>query len=332
MKSRSGVLPSNGDRPSGPILENSLNLTVETSPPRPPRPAPACVGAVFVTFHPDPGIYQRVLAVAPQVREILIVDNGSAEDELTPLNRLMAEGVAASIMNGANLGLAVALNQGVAWGEDRGLDWVVTFDQDTDPGPSLIEEAGLVFAAHTRKPPAVIGAGWVSSPDLRPDCDDAGGVEVACVITSGTLHSVSVWRALGGFRDDFFVDYVDTEYCLRARAAGYLVARACRLTMSHTIGRPTKRRAFFRSVTPSNHNRMRRYFITRNRIRVWKQYGRLEPRYVRFDIRASLKELLKLVVYEDDRPAKLAAIARGAWDGLFQREDPTLLSKRRSDG
>jgi rhamnosyltransferase len=296
------------------------------------RPEMDSVGAVFVTYHPDADFRDRVLALAQQVSAILIVDNGSTEEELIPVRRLVGDGVAQSILNGANEGLAKALNQGLAWGEDRGLQWIVTVDQDTMPRPNLVVAGGQVYDAHHSKPVAVIGAGWVDRPEKSPDCDDPGGIEVACVITSGSLHSVAPWRALGGFREDFFVDYVDTEFCLRARASGYMVARACLLTMTHAIGKPTFRRMVFRTVTPSNHSRIRRYFITRNRIRVWRTYARREPAYVRFDIRAFVKELIKLLLFEDDRPAKLWAVARGVRDGLRAMPDSARSHRAPADG
>jgi rhamnosyltransferase len=273
-----------------------------------------------------------MLALANQVKAIVIVDNGSTDEELRLVHELVAGGHAELILNGRNLGLAAALNQGLTWGEKRGLQWVVTFDQDTTPGENLIQEAGLIFDAHRTKPIAVIGAGWVGTPRYGLGCADPGGIELACVITSGALHSVAIWRTLGGFRDDFFIDYVDTEYCLRARRDGYLVTRACRITMHHTIGAPSTRRMIFRSVTPSNHSTMRRYFITRNRIRVWRMYWRREAAYVGVDVKAFWKELVKLVLFESDRPAKLHAVARGVRDGIFKTPQAPLAKQATNNG
>lgn len=285
-----------------------------------PRPTPVCVGAVFVTFHPDREFADRVRAMVGQVNAILIVDNGSTEDELAPVRELVADGVAESLLNGLNMGVAKALNQGLEWGDRHGFAWVVTFDQDTIPGPALVAEAGRVFDAQRGRPTAVIGAGWVSGRDLKPPCDDPDGVETAAVITSGSLNAVAAWRLLGGFREDLFVDYVDTEYCLRARAAGYLVVRSCVPTMDHAIGHPTRRWLVLREVTPSNHSPVRRYSITRNRILVWRIYWRREPRYVAHDAKAAAKELVKLLLFESDRPLKLRAMTRGLRDGLVAQQ------------
>lgn len=284
-----------------------------------PRPDRDRVGAVFVTYRPDDAFANRVLALSGQVSRILVVDNGSSSEAVAAIERLSeAQGVEA-LFNASNLGLAAALNQGLGWGEHQGLAWVATFDQDTLPGANLVAEAGRVFDAHQGKPIAAIGAGWQGTPE---QCEIAGGIEVPAVITSGTLHSVATWRALRGFREDFFVDLVDTEFCLRARSAGYHVVRSCLPTMSHDVGRPSRRRLVFRSVTPSNHSRTRRYYMTRNRVRVWRAYARLEPRFVIHDVNAAGKELVKLLLFEEGKRGKLGAMVRGTVDGIRGKGGP----------
>lgn len=281
-----------------------------------PRPEPSSVAAIFVTYHPDAGFYERARAIGGQVGAILVVDNGSTEEELVSVRQLVGEGFVEAIFNGQNLGQATALNQGFEWGEGKGFHWILTLDQDTSPTSTLVGEAARVYDAHEARPLAVIGAGWVVVPGLQLECDDPGGVEVPAVITSGSLHSVVAWRAVGPFRDDFFIDYVDTEYCLRARSAGYLALRSCLPTMQHQIGSPSRHRLLYRMVQPSNHSAFRRYFITRNRIHVWQRYLRTEPRYILFDMKAAIKELIKLVLFEKDRRWKMRAILRGTVDAI----------------
>jgi rhamnosyltransferase len=284
----------------------------EVHSPDPPLD-PATVMALVVTYHPDPGVSNRMRALIGTVGAILFVDNGSRPDEIASLEPLVREGDAHLMQNERNVGLATALNQGFRWAADRGFAWVLTLDQDTEPTSEVVPEATRVLAAHADRRIAVIGAGYGEGTvkGLSP----VGG-EVAYVITAGALHSVSAWQHLGGFRDDFFIDYLDTEFCLRARSRGYAVLRAGRSTVRHSIGSPITHDLGFRTFTPSNHSRRRRYYITRNRIIVWRAYARREPRYVAFDVRASLKELVKLVLFEGDRAGKLRAVMLGARDGL----------------
>lgn len=283
---------------------------------RVPDPVPdgQNVAAVIVTYHPEPGLPTRLAPLVGQVGSIVVVDNGSIKEELAPLYELEAQGMVAVIRNATNAGLATALNQGLRWVSERGFTWALTLDQDTEPESSLVEEAARVFGAFRDRHPAVIGAG-------RPEtaCPEDPGRPVAYVITAGALHSVRDWEALGGFRDDFFIDRIDVEFCLRARARGRAVVTSCRPTIRHAIGRPTRHRALMRWVSPSNHDPVRRYYITRNRVVIWITYWRQEPRFIAFDMWSALKEVVKLLIFEDQRRDKLGGIGRGVWDALRGR-------------
>ncbi len=289
--------------------------------PAAPRPEASSVGAIVVTYHPDPELRDRLTALEDQVAAVLIVDNGSTETELASIAPIIRRGVVEVTRNGRNLGLAAALNQGLAWAAERGFSWALTLDQDTTPGPAVVSEAARVFDAFPNLRPAVIGASWD-----RGDCADDPGRPATYVITAGALHSIAAWAAIGRFREDFFIDYVDVEFCLRARSSGYAVLSACVPTISHAIGHPKRHRTPLRSFTPSHHDRFRRYYITRNRVHVWRAYWRREPRHVAFDMTAAGKELVKLLLFEDDRRRKLAALARGARDGIRGVTGPLALA------
>ena len=86
--------------------------------------------------------------------------------------------------------------------------------------------------------------------------------------------------------------------------------------MTHRIGQPTLRWIGRRAVHPTNHSAVRRYYITRNRFLVWRRYCRTDSHFVARDILASQKELIKLLLFEEDRPAKVRAMLAGLRDGI----------------
>src|SRR5579872_2133428 len=90
---------------------------------------PVC--AVIVTHHPSAKMLELLNDVLAQVQGLVVVDNGSNDDEVQALrNRSGALGFQL-IENGKNLGIAEALNQGVAWAKIKGFLWVILFDQDS---------------------------------------------------------------------------------------------------------------------------------------------------------------------------------------------------------
>lgn len=280
-------------------------------------PGPTTVVAVVTTFHPEPGLVDRLGLLPGQVSRILIVDNGSLESEQAEIRALADRADFSVIWNDTNVGLAAALNQGLGWASALGASWVLLLDQDSVPGSEVVAEAARVVGIVPTGLVAALGSGIVGR-DHGGSAGDADWREERAVITSGTIVSVEAWRKLDGFRRDFFVDYVDLEFCLRARAAGYRVLRSLRPTIEHAIGHPERHRLLWRTVTATNHSRQRRYEITRNRMVVWRTYWRREPAFVASDGVGFVKELVKVALFESDRRAKLQAIATGVRDAFRQ--------------
>jgi rhamnosyltransferase len=143
--------------------------------------------------------------------------------------------------------------------------------------------------------------------------------EVATVITSGSLVPLAIAARLGPFRDDFFIDLVDDEYCLRARSRGYKVLLIPRPLTVHALGNPIIRRLPWRTIGTSNHSARRRYYMTRNRIMLLKQYAFREPGWATRTLFIRLKSFVLLLLLDDHRVSKLRLMWHGMLDGIAGR-------------
>ncbi|MBE3041888.1 hypothetical protein IMZ48_04760, partial [Candidatus Bathyarchaeota archaeon] len=146
--------------------------------------------------------------------------------------------------------------------------------------------------------------------------------DVSIVITSGSLLRASAFQALGGFREDFFIDYVDTEYCLRALSRGYRIVVACNAKLEHRLGDRTREQRGPFVLYPTGHSPTRWYYISRNRIPMLRMYALRFPHWLTFEIAASAFWLLRMLIAEDLRAEKVRAVLRGTWDGLRGRMGP----------
>ena len=142
------------------------------------------------------------------------------------------------------------------------------------------------------------------------------------VITSGSLLATSVYQAIGPFREDLFIDYVDTEYCLRAVSHGYKIVAVCAAELEHRLG--DKRKAPWGPFVlyPTRYPPSRWYYISRNRIPMLTAYSLRSPHWLTFEVTSSVYGMLRMLLTEDQRKAKLAAFIRGTWDGLRGRLGP----------
>ena len=280
-----------------------------------------------MTFHPGPDLKASLASLLPQVGAVVVVDNGSCPADLPDTTDPAWEGRVEIVANGENRGQGTALNQGLRRASERGFSWALTLDQDSSPLSNLVDAAARAFQAHPRRERvAAIGAAVVDPPGPTPAPTDAYRPMTA-VITSGTLHSIPAWERLGGFREDYFIDCVDTEFCLRARAHGLEVVAATEAALVHGIGTPSRKRAMGRWMMPTNHSPLRRYYVTRNRLSFWRRYARTDGRFVLTDMRQSIREWIGIAFAETDRAAKLGAILAGSRAAMLGRFGPRRLPK-----
>ena len=278
----------------------------------------AAVCGLVVTWQPDDGVIERLERLRGQVDHLILIDNGSTTPAAGWIADWAATVGARYVRNERNLGLAGPFNVGARMALDDGCDWLCIVDQDTTVSASLVADMLAARVTHPR-PSRVAMIGPVTHWQTSKRCTDRLWTRRQLVISSGSLLSLSAWQEVGGFREDYYVDMVEAEYCLRLGTRGYRVILACRATIDHRIGQPTTHRFLGHTLSVSNHSAWRRYYITRNRIRTWLSYWRHAPAWVAFDAFGHFRSTDYMVMFEQGRRAKLAATAAGARDGLLGR-------------
>ena len=197
--------------------------------------------AVIVTFHPPAAVLENLAKVRLQVEGLVVVDNGSSSSSLAPFRAAMCEMKFTLIENGANLGIAAALNIGVRWAKSHGFNRVVLFDQDSTVTPGFMDamrstydghpkqaEIGIVTPRYRNRDGEVVSRSRFMAPDGAP-------LEV---MTSGSFIPVSVFDSCGGFREEFFIDQVDHEFGFRVRERGFIVVVSEESFLMHVPGSP----------------------------------------------------------------------------------------------
>jgi len=278
------------------------------------------VCAVVVAYFPDADLERRLALVLPQVDALLVVDNtpeGGCSRRLAALDARLQV-----VENRANLGVGAALNAGLEHAQGRGCRWLLTLDQDTQVYPDMVETLRRAAAACT-PPPAIVGGNYLDPRSGATEVPPAeeGVVERVTVITSGSLIDVATARAIGGFRADYFIDQLDHEFCLRARARGGRVAISRKPVMAHSVGGPAGAYVPLWGPFP-NHGPLRKYYITRNSLVTIAAYARREPDWCARRLARLLLGLGLMAVLEKRRFEKVRAFFAGAVDALRGRMGP----------
>lgn len=282
--------------------------------------------AIIITFYPGDDITENIAVLSDQVDEIVIVDNGSGDAFDGLFGSLARLPKVSIIFNQENLGIAAALNIGVKKAKTNNYQWVITFDQDSQASPYMIETMIKAYDAYPQKeivaslsPKLMTKSNEhiLNSHLISTSCEELPYSEVQVVITSGNLLKLSVFDTVGYFNETLFIDYVDAEYCLRCITDGYRILEVEGAVLLHDIGFPTQHRLLWKTPTAMNHNALRRYYITRNAIYTFKKFILKQPVFVITNTVGLLKNFVTMVLFESDRNKKLAATYRGFIDGLF---------------
>lgn len=172
---------------------------------------------------------------------------------------------------GRNLGVAGALNLAGRVARERGATHLWWFDQDSHPAPGARLQLQEVLADD----PCVAAVGPTLVDAARntrlPQPGDGALVPVDVLVTSGTLVTVEHLDAVGDLDEELFLDHVDSDWCLRARAAGLQLRRleACRMT--HSVGEHTLRYWLGRWRYVPVHHGVRRYYQVRNSLLLYRR-------------------------------------------------------------
>jgi rhamnosyltransferase len=290
--------------------------------------------ALIITYNPTTDFRKHLKFFYEEFEQIIIVDNGS---NLKACNLLEQEAEDRQsslkiIFNEENLGIATALNQGFQWAIEEDFKQIITFDQDSFPAKGMVFTLQKALETYQKNQNLAIVAPIIADPLVkvkaryprskykvffeRKACD--GGVleNVTSVITAGSLYDLGIYQELGPFRDDFFIDYVDTEYCLRANQRGYKIIVACDAYLNHRLGEREKRNLLGRAHYPTFHSPLRWYYISRNRIPMLKKYALHFPHWLFYEIIASSYTLIRMLFFENHKWKKLVTIFLGTRDGL----------------
>ena len=172
--------------------------------------------------------------------------------------------------------------------------------------------------------PAVIGGNYLDPRSKHPKVaigEAASFLVQKTVITSGSLVDVRLALAMGGFREDYFIDQVDHEFCLRARAHGHQVVISRKPVMTHSVGESGGVRIPVLGELP-NHPPVRKYYIARNTVVTVMAYWWREPEWCLRRLARLLLGLGGMALLEKQGFTKVRAFVGGVADGLRGRMGP----------
>lgn len=265
------------------------------------------IQAVVVLYSPKSIILENINSYINDIEKLYIIDNSESKN-----TELINEIVSISkkciyIDNKGNQGIAHALNIGAKLAIENSADWLLTMDQDTSFSENdlikIQEELLAVDITNT----AIVSPSHYLGDDIKPFYNEI-------VMTSGNLINLHLFGKIGEFDENLFIDSVDTEYCLRIYSMKYKIKRIPSVILNHNLGDIKEYKILGVKFKPTNHNPIRRYYITRNRFYVWDKYNTMYPSFIKWEKMATVKELIKVILFEKDKLKKIQFSLNGYID------------------
>jgi rhamnosyltransferase len=197
--------------------------------------------ALIVVFQPEPEPLRRLIgAIAPDVGRVFLYLNDRLDPSLLCACQTAAAPTPFSTLgSGVNEGLGRAYNAAVQAARTDDYRLLALFDQDSAPAPGMIRRlvAGLPAAVDRFGPLAAIGPRPVATAGQAALTNAASDlVEAPFLISSGAVLVLDAVERIGAFREDFFIDGIDIEWCFRGRAKGFRCVMARGEVMPHRLG------------------------------------------------------------------------------------------------
>jgi len=247
--------------------------------------------AIIVTYNPNIELLTKLVSSLKQQCPIIIVDNYSLKPYSKQIDNLIKASQATLIPLSENAGIAKAQNTGIQYVEENlsEIRYVAFFDQDSIPesnfidtlyseyfelekshqiamiGPSLYDPRSESFHAfHLIK-------GW-RYLHIAPEQMPQDTIECFYVNSSGSFCALNIFKQVGGYNDDFFIDHVETEWNLRARDMGYCFYGTKKTKLIHYMGDDIITFSILaKKVTLPYRNPLRHQYLFRNSVYLLKQ-------------------------------------------------------------
>ena len=270
------------------------------------------IEGIVVLYNPDDIVLDNIASYINLVNKLYVFDNSDIKN-IDLVKKIKNINGCFYIDGNGNKGIAYALNIGAQMAIDNGAKWLLTMDQD-----SRFIDNGLEKLIDYIKTNDVSSIGIASPVHLTVNkkCIVENSIsEELTVMTSGNLLNLYLYTITGPFNEDYFIDCVDLEYCLRLSQNMFRVITLNNSLLKHPLG-DTKIVDILgiKKIQYTNHNPLRRYYITRNRLYLIKRYLSGYPAFCLMVLKVTIFDWIKIILFEPEKIKKQKAILRGVYD------------------
>ncbi len=221
------------------------------------------LAGIVIVYYPDTEIFiDHIRSYSSNLEKLFIYDNSENinQEFVNLINKI--EGNISYIATGKNEGIAKRLNEASHKARQEGYEFILTMDQDSSFKPGDFEK--YLSLIHSSNSTNVAQFGVNHQPDFTPEKEFPE--EALALITSGSILNLSLTDKVGVFNEEFFIDFVDTEFSYRIIQNGYINLLFSNIVLNHSLGTLVDGRSLV-SLKKSKriiHSPIRVFYIIRN--------------------------------------------------------------------
>lgn len=272
--------------------------------------------AIITTFFPSNSNLINIKKICNQFNNILIFDNSCNEAVKKNLTSFFSGLKHVKIIYSVeNRGIGFAFNQAI---KHIGFtySWFILFDQDSIVSGSIKKylnhyliknKFDILSLSYSEKKLSNKKTFGLNLYEIYP---------VKRSIISGMVISSKVLKKIK-FRENFYLDMVDHDFCYRAINSGFVMAKTRKDFIFHKVGDTQINKFIFLKKKRLNHNIFRYYLMSRNKILFDKyNHGYLKSK----TIYKLFKEVFLIIFFDTKKLKKLHAHLFGIKDGIFPKQ------------
>ncbi len=176
---------------------------------------------------------KRILNMQIGIDELIIVDDSG--DNFSEYIRLQKCRFCVKYCFTQDLGLSKAINKALSIAINDGADWVLILNQDSHVHYDFVSVYSKFISRNNCDEVSILAP--KHSYDRHKRKPSKGYSRIRYSDLAGCLFNVRVIKQIGMFDEFFFIDGLDTEWCLRSRRYGYNIIRCNKAVIDHKPGR-----------------------------------------------------------------------------------------------
>lgn len=228
------------------------------------------IAACVILYNPGESVIENIQSYIEHVDKLYLIDN----TESASLNfQKTCNSLPKTIIvhDSSNEGIAKRLNQACQLALQDGFDYLLTMDQDSFFDESIVKKYFECIQQYLLKEKVAMFGVNYEQEIFNADCN-CNMVKV--LITSGSVINLNNYKNIGGFDENLFIDFVDTDYCFKSILKGCELVQFSNIYMHHEIGTTTQHRSLknMKLSTRSIHSSIRLYYMTRNFLYLQNKY------------------------------------------------------------